>query len=229
MHQPGFSRSVFQHCLHHYRPRTMYSLLLSLYSTTTQTFCSLSQMQRALSRASQGATRVRLVFSSSYHFFSFSHSNWVGNWEHIYVCHTRWQMFSQGLMILTLIRAIQSWRTNTNRLFVVLVNHSISYYACGLRELTFVHATFPYSSLFWSVLSGEHIHIATPPGVWISRMPCMLKSLMFRTLVLLPLHVAWVCTSTSCCLFLLTILKLTVSSSWFSPSLPLACTSISGR
>ncbi|KAG2104286.1 hypothetical protein BD769DRAFT_1695923 [Suillus cothurnatus] len=40
--------------------------------------------------------------------------------------------FELGLMILTLIRAIQSWRTNTNRLFVVLVNHSISYYACGL-------------------------------------------------------------------------------------------------
>jgi hypothetical protein len=138
-------------------------------------------------------------------------------------------MFSQGLMILTLIRAIQNWRMNTNRLYAILVNHSISYYACGLRELTLVRATFPYSSLSWSVLSGEYIHIATPPGAWISRMPCMSKSLMFRTLVLLPLHVAWVCTSTPYCLFLLTILELTVSSSWSSPSSPLACTSISGR
>ncbi|KAG1883980.1 hypothetical protein F4604DRAFT_231099 [Suillus subluteus] len=40
--------------------------------------------------------------------------------------------FELALMILTLIRAIQSWRTNTNRLYVVLVNHNISYYACGL-------------------------------------------------------------------------------------------------
>ncbi|KAG2050094.1 hypothetical protein BDR06DRAFT_659121 [Suillus hirtellus] len=41
-------------------------------------------------------------------------------------------VFQLGLMILTLIRAIQNWRTNTSRLYVVLVNHNISYYACGL-------------------------------------------------------------------------------------------------
>ncbi|KAG1803261.1 hypothetical protein EV424DRAFT_333441 [Suillus variegatus] len=34
-------------------------------------------------------------------------------------------------MILTLIRAIQNWRTNPSHLYVVLVNHNISYYACG--------------------------------------------------------------------------------------------------
>ncbi|KAG2114283.1 uncharacterized protein F5147DRAFT_678831 [Suillus discolor] len=34
-------------------------------------------------------------------------------------------------MVLTLIRAIQHWRMNPSRLYVALVNHNISYYACG--------------------------------------------------------------------------------------------------
>ncbi|KAG2124601.1 hypothetical protein DEU56DRAFT_593232 [Suillus clintonianus] len=37
-----------------------------------------------------------------------------------------------GLISLTLICAIQSWRTTNNRLYVVLLKHSIFYYACGL-------------------------------------------------------------------------------------------------
>lgn len=41
-------------------------------------------------------------------------------------------VFGLGLMILTLIRAIQSWRMNSGQLYVILVNHSIFYYACGL-------------------------------------------------------------------------------------------------
>ncbi|KAG2354812.1 hypothetical protein BDR07DRAFT_1464868 [Suillus spraguei] len=41
-------------------------------------------------------------------------------------------VFELGLMILTLICAIQSWRLNSNRLYVVLVRHNIFYYACGL-------------------------------------------------------------------------------------------------
>ncbi|KAG1854035.1 hypothetical protein C8R48DRAFT_322290 [Suillus tomentosus] len=40
-------------------------------------------------------------------------------------------VFELGLMILTLIRAVQNWRINSSRLYVVLVNHNISYYACG--------------------------------------------------------------------------------------------------
>ncbi|KAG1814807.1 hypothetical protein EV424DRAFT_1541294 [Suillus variegatus] len=35
-------------------------------------------------------------------------------------------------MILTFIRAIQSWRTNPNHLYTILVNRNLSYYACGL-------------------------------------------------------------------------------------------------
>ncbi|KAG1766619.1 hypothetical protein EV702DRAFT_1149704 [Suillus placidus] len=37
-----------------------------------------------------------------------------------------------GLLILTLIRAIQIWRTNPSRLYVVLLKHNIFYYAYGL-------------------------------------------------------------------------------------------------
>ncbi|KAG2114268.1 uncharacterized protein F5147DRAFT_678750 [Suillus discolor] len=36
-----------------------------------------------------------------------------------------------GLMILTLIRAVQSWRINPSRMYAVLVTHNVSYYACG--------------------------------------------------------------------------------------------------
>ncbi|KAG1789693.1 uncharacterized protein HD556DRAFT_1395731 [Suillus plorans] len=43
-------------------------------------------------------------------------------------------IFQLGFLILTLIRAIQDWPTNTSRLYVVLVNHNIAYYACGFRE-----------------------------------------------------------------------------------------------
>ncbi|KAG1899686.1 uncharacterized protein F5891DRAFT_1278748, partial [Suillus fuscotomentosus] len=40
-------------------------------------------------------------------------------------------LFEMGLLILTLIHAIQSWWANQSRLYVLLVNHNISYYACG--------------------------------------------------------------------------------------------------
>ncbi|KAG1899683.1 uncharacterized protein F5891DRAFT_1189490 [Suillus fuscotomentosus] len=108
----------------------------------TKTFCSLLQMRLAGFRASQGATRVRPVSSTSYHFFSFLCSNWV------------------GLMVLTLIRAIQNWRINPSRLYVALVNHNIFYYACGFRELTLVRAVFLYSSMiivFPEVLSVTNV------------------------------------------------------------------------
>ncbi|KAG2127644.1 uncharacterized protein EDB93DRAFT_201277 [Suillus bovinus] len=41
-------------------------------------------------------------------------------------------VFELGLLMLTLIRAIHDWRTNQNRLYAVLVNHNVFYYACGL-------------------------------------------------------------------------------------------------
>ncbi|KAG1854040.1 hypothetical protein C8R48DRAFT_322530 [Suillus tomentosus] len=51
-------------------------------------------------------------------------------------------VFELGLMILTLIRAVQNWRINSGRLYVVLVNHNISYYVCGfLLSVTNVFAS----------------------------------------------------------------------------------------
>ncbi|KAG2071262.1 hypothetical protein BDR04DRAFT_1142383 [Suillus decipiens] len=41
-------------------------------------------------------------------------------------------VFELGIMVLTLIRAIQSWWMNSSRLYVALVSHNIFYYACGL-------------------------------------------------------------------------------------------------
>ncbi|KAG2068183.1 hypothetical protein BDR04DRAFT_787419 [Suillus decipiens] len=41
-------------------------------------------------------------------------------------------LFELGLMILTLICAVRSWRMSSGRLYVVLVKHNIFYYACGL-------------------------------------------------------------------------------------------------
>ncbi|KAG2114312.1 uncharacterized protein F5147DRAFT_678952 [Suillus discolor] len=53
-------------------------------------------------------------------------------------------VFKLGLLILTLIRAIQDWRTNESPLYVVLVNHNIYYYACGLL--------FSFTDMFTSLL-----------------------------------------------------------------------------
>ncbi|KAG1793577.1 hypothetical protein EV424DRAFT_1604979 [Suillus variegatus] len=66
-------------------------------------------------------------------------------------------VFELGLMILTLIHAIQDWRTNTSRLYGVLVNHNIFYYACGSRESTLLRAVFPYS--FMIILFAEVISV----------------------------------------------------------------------
>ncbi|KAG2082579.1 hypothetical protein BD769DRAFT_1783567 [Suillus cothurnatus] len=41
-------------------------------------------------------------------------------------------IFELGLVSLTLIRAIQSWRSDNGPLYSVLVKHNIFYYACGL-------------------------------------------------------------------------------------------------
>jgi len=57
-----------------------------------------------------------------------------------------------GLLCLTLIRAIQSWRTG-NALYSVLLKHNIFYYACGLffsavNMLTTLLLEYAYNALF---------------------------------------------------------------------------------
>ncbi|KAG1840622.1 hypothetical protein F4604DRAFT_434746 [Suillus subluteus] len=41
-------------------------------------------------------------------------------------------VFQLGLVCLTIIRVIQSWRLAKGPLYIVLVKHNIFYYACGL-------------------------------------------------------------------------------------------------
>ncbi|KAG1738015.1 hypothetical protein EDB19DRAFT_2039769 [Suillus lakei] len=41
-------------------------------------------------------------------------------------------VFQLGLLSLTLIRVIQSWRSDNGPLYAILVKHNIFYYACGL-------------------------------------------------------------------------------------------------
>ncbi|KAG2068172.1 hypothetical protein BDR04DRAFT_1232917 [Suillus decipiens] len=53
-------------------------------------------------------------------------------------------VFELALMILTLVRAIQSWQMSSSHLYVSLVNHNISYYACGLL--------FSVTNIFTSLL-----------------------------------------------------------------------------
>ncbi|KAG2123067.1 hypothetical protein DEU56DRAFT_64844 [Suillus clintonianus] len=55
-----------------------------------------------------------------------------------------------GLMTLTLIRAIQSWRVTNNHLYVVLLKHNIYYYACGLL--------FSVANIFISLLLHYAYH-----------------------------------------------------------------------
>ncbi|KAG1741986.1 hypothetical protein EDB19DRAFT_2024497 [Suillus lakei] len=43
-----------------------------------------------------------------------------------------WFVLQLGLVSLTLIRVLQSWRSNNSPLHAVLVKHNIFYYACGL-------------------------------------------------------------------------------------------------
>jgi hypothetical protein len=49
-------------------------------------------------------------------------------------------MLSPGLVTLTLIRAIQDWRSTRYPLHAALVKHNISYYACGLCESGLTYA-----------------------------------------------------------------------------------------
>ncbi|KAG1814149.1 hypothetical protein EV424DRAFT_1557424 [Suillus variegatus] len=56
-----------------------------------------------------------------------------------------------GLMALTLIRAIKSWQTTNGHLYVILLKHNISYYACGLL--------FSVTNIFTSLL----LHVRKSP------------------------------------------------------------------
>ncbi|KAG2368694.1 hypothetical protein BDR07DRAFT_1053556 [Suillus spraguei] len=97
--------------------------LLSEYPLALPSLLLPRRMRLARSRASQGATGAQVVSSSSYYLLL--------------------SAFQLGIMILTLIRAIQSWQI-TSHLYSVLVKHNIFYYMCGFL--------FSVANIFVSVL-----------------------------------------------------------------------------
>ncbi|KAG1739467.1 uncharacterized protein EDB91DRAFT_1336796 [Suillus paluster] len=61
--------------------------------------------------------------------------------------------FELGLLSLTLIRAIQSWRSANGPIYAILVKHNIFYYACGLffstlNVLTLLLLDYQYHAMF---------------------------------------------------------------------------------
>ncbi|KAG2067976.1 hypothetical protein BDR04DRAFT_1104186, partial [Suillus decipiens] len=66
-------------------------------------------------------------------------------------------VFQLGLVCLTMICVIRSWRSAKGSLYVMLVKHNIFYYACGLREsgLRYVSALISDDNCLKSFLGRE--------------------------------------------------------------------------
>ncbi|KAG2124623.1 hypothetical protein DEU56DRAFT_594156 [Suillus clintonianus] len=60
--------------------------------------------------------------------------------------------FQLGLISLTLIRVIQSWRTNNGPLYAILVKHNIFYYASGLFLSAVNFLMLFYDSAYHSII-----------------------------------------------------------------------------
>ncbi|KAG1718803.1 uncharacterized protein EDB91DRAFT_1183793 [Suillus paluster] len=63
-------------------------------------------------------------------------------------------------MILTVTRAIKSWRASNSHLYAVLVKHNILYYACGLffstvNVLTLLFLEYEYHTMFQECACSE--------------------------------------------------------------------------
>ncbi|KAG2124040.1 hypothetical protein DEU56DRAFT_40618 [Suillus clintonianus] len=70
-------------------------------------------------------------------------------------------VFQLGLVSLTLIRAIQSWKSSRGPLYVILVRHNIFYYVCGLL-LSAVNVLVPMlfsDSAYHSFLEDLEVYI----------------------------------------------------------------------
>ncbi|KAG2123944.1 hypothetical protein BD769DRAFT_896297 [Suillus cothurnatus] len=70
------------------------------------------------------------------------------------------------LISLTLICAIQMWRTTNSRLYVVILKHNVFYYACGLvfsmvDVLTSLLLDYAYSGMFQDFHIIVHAILAT--------------------------------------------------------------------
>jgi hypothetical protein len=67
-------------------------------------------------------------------------------------------------MILALIRAIQNWRITPSRLYTVLMDHNISYYASVL--LFSVTNIFAWLLLQYSYQSMLHVYAPPHPAAY---------------------------------------------------------------
>jgi len=75
--------------------------------------------------------------------------------DRIFIPFLLFSVFGLGLMILTLIPAIQSWQKNSNRLYVVLVNHNIFYYGCAfLFSVMNIFTSLLLQDTYRTVLNG---------------------------------------------------------------------------
>ncbi|KAG2122388.1 hypothetical protein BD769DRAFT_1777196 [Suillus cothurnatus] len=99
-------------------------------------------------------------------------------------------VFQLGLMILTLIRAIQSWRIDSSHLYVVLIRHNIFYYACGfsfslVNIFTSLLLQDAYQNLFYEfqvtilAILATHMHLY----LWQMNQPT------YRSDALVPRHI----------------------------------------
>ncbi|KAG2030570.1 hypothetical protein BDR03DRAFT_987014 [Suillus americanus] len=78
------------------------------------------------------------------------------------------------LMCLTLIRAIQNWRSTNGNLYAVLVKHNIFYYACGLcfsavNILTLQLFQYGYQAMFqeYAFLSCCKLFLTAPTNTYL--------------------------------------------------------------
>ncbi|KAG1760942.1 hypothetical protein EDD22DRAFT_987772 [Suillus occidentalis] len=72
----------------------------------------------------------------------------------LFVPFLLFSIFQLGLVIATLIRAIQSWRQHPNHLYTVLVNNNISFYTCGFL----ISLTNVFTSLFLQYAYSSMLH-----------------------------------------------------------------------
>ncbi|KAG2069058.1 hypothetical protein BDR04DRAFT_725822 [Suillus decipiens] len=69
---------------------------------------------------------------------------WSSGSLQLFIPYLLLSAFQLGIMILTLVRAIQSWQINPSHLYSVLVKHNVFYYMCGFL--------FSVANIFVSVL-----------------------------------------------------------------------------
>ncbi|KAG2054065.1 hypothetical protein BDR06DRAFT_1008034 [Suillus hirtellus] len=83
--------------------------------------------------------------------------------DRMFIPFVLFSVFGLGLMILTLIRAMQSWWRNTSRLYIVLMNHNILYYACVfLFSIMNIFTSLLLQETYQTVLDGiQFIALAT--------------------------------------------------------------------